>query len=560
MATTDTPHHHPTDSGALPSNTTTFPIIHEGISTDRSTFTAHDVIADIWTSLDLPASALSAVDLPGSSHAGPVLPSSYRIGCLAQSTIALSALSAALVHSVRRTGSRKDEGEEGEEGEAAAAPPLPLPRITVPLRHATASFRSVELCSIIAPPPTTSSASPPTPQREEEKEEEPSLGGLHPTADGPHGHIRIHTAFPHHRARALRLLGLASSPSPTRAAVDEQTRRWDSRALEAAALAAGAAMYALRTYAEWDELCAGADADCPVNVRRIASPAFAAPAGGRGGRSAGIANRPLSALRVLDVTRVIAGPVAGRALAAHGADVVWVTPPADVLAPLPGVDRDVARGKRAVALDLREAEELERLKGLVASCDVVLQGYRPGSLEARGLGVEELVKINPRIVVADVSAFGGEAGLGEWSGRRGFDSLVQTCSGMNVSEAAHFGKGEEARPMPCQALDHATGYLLAAGVCAAVYKREVEGGGAFCVDVSLAGTARYLRSLGQYEGRSGFECEGFAEGEVEGYLEVRESGLGLLKAVRHAASVEGCETGWDIMPKPLGSDEAEWQS
>ncbi|KAL0257644.1 hypothetical protein SLS55_006807 [Diplodia seriata] len=552
MATTDTPHHQASDPGALPSNTTTtsFPIIHEGISTDRSTFTAHDVIADIWTSLDLPASALSAVDLPGSSHAGPVLPSSYRIGCLAQSTIALSALSAALVHSVRRTGSRKDEGE------AAAAPPLPLPRITVPLRHATASFRSVELCSIIAPP------------QREEKEQDPSppLGGLHPTADSPHGHIRIHTAFPHHRARALRLLGLDPTPSPTRAAVDEQTRRWDSRALEAAALAAGAAMYALRTYAEWDALCGGASPTdrCPVTVRRVASPAFAAPAeleGGRGGRAAGWkANRPLSALRVLDVTRVIAGPVAGRALAAHGADVVWVTPPADVLAPLPGVDRDVARGKRAVALDLREAEELERLKGLVASCDVVLQGYRPGSLEARGLGVEELVKINPRVVVADVSAFGGEAGLGEWSGRRGFDSLVQTCSGMNVSEAAHFGEGEEARPMPCQALDHATGYLLAAGVCAAVYKREVEGGGAFCVDVSLAGTARYLRSLGQYEGRSGFECEGFAEGEVEGYLEVRESGLGLLKAVRHAASVEGCETGWDIMPKPLASDEAEWQS
>ncbi|KKY21947.1 putative caib baif family enzyme [Diplodia seriata] len=267
MATTNTPHHHPTDS----SNTTTFPIIHEGISTDRSTFTAHDVIADIWTSLDLPASALSAVDLPGSSHAGPVLPSSYRIGCLAQSSIALSALSAALVNSVRRTGSREEGAGEGEEGNEAAAPPLPLPRITVPLRHATASFRSVELCSIIAPPPTTSSASPPTPQREE-KEEEPSLGGLHPTADGPHGHIRIHTAFPHHRARALRLLGLDPTASPTRAAdVDEQTRRWDSRALEAAALAAGAAMYALRTYAEWDELCAGAGG-CPVNGGKQTAP------------------------------------------------------------------------------------------------------------------------------------------------------------------------------------------------------------------------------------------------------------------------------------------------
>ncbi|KAF4536428.1 CoA-transferase family III [Lasiodiplodia theobromae] len=529
-------------------------IIHEGISTDRSSFTPHDVIADIWASLGLPAAALSAVDLPGSEHAGPVLPSSYRIGCLAQSSIALSALSAALVHSVRNASVEK------EKEKAAAAS---LPRITVPQRHATAEFLSVQHCSIINTAAPANDSPQPRP-----RPPSPILD-IHPTAEEG-GRIRIHTAFPHHRDGALQLLGLdpASRTSLTRADIDAQTRQWRSRDLEAAGLAAGCAMYALRSYDEWDvgeEAQASAVLDVPVRVRRIGGGGGGAAAGAGAGRprpgvTAAGRRRLLSGLRILELTRVIAGPVAGRTLAAHGADVLWVTAPH--LPALPVVDRDVARGKRTAQLDLRLESDREQLRKLIASCDVFLQGYRPGSLAARGWEEEDLVRMNPGIVVANMSAFGPEE---PWRGRRGFDSLVQTCSGMNVSEAEHFN-GEEkegekgARVLPCQALDHASGYFLAMGICAALYKGEVEGGGAFCVDVSLAGTMKYLRSLGQYEGRSGFDCAGFTAEEVEGYLEVRESGLGVLKAVRHSASVEGFEPGWDRMPQPLGSDEAEWQS
>ncbi|OJD29994.1 carnitine dehydratase [Diplodia corticola] len=528
---------------AQPRATKRFNIIHEGVSTDRSSFTPYDVITEIWTGLGLPRDALASVNLPGSDDAGPVLPSSYRIGCLAQSTIALCALSAALVRSVRTNG-------------ISSSSSLSLPRVTVPLRHATVEFQSVEHCSILPPSPSPSPAGP------------PPLLGLHPTASG--GHIRIHSAFPHHRDGALRLLGLdpSSHSSLTRADVDRQTRRWDSKALESAGLAAGCAMYALRTYAEWDAHPASqAEPDFPIRIRRVDTPAPAT--------SPSPSRSPPHPLRILDLTRVIAGPLASRALAAHLrpplSDVLWLTAPH--LPALPAVDRDLARGKRASAqLDLRREGDAARLRALVGGgdgddatggggrggCDVFVQGYRPGSLEARGWGVRDVVGMSSRgIVVGNVAAFSGG---GEWGARRGFDSLVQTCSGMNASEAEHAGE-KGGRPMPCQALDHATGYLLATGICAALYRRAVEGGGgSYCVDVSLAGTAKYLRSLGQYEGRSGFECEGIPADEVEGYMEVRESGLGMLKAVRHSASIEGYETGWDYMPKPLGSDEAEWQS
>jgi crotonobetainyl-CoA:carnitine CoA-transferase CaiB-like acyl-CoA transferase len=262
----------------------------------------------------------------------------------------------------------------------------------------------------------------------------------------------------------------------------------------------------------------------------------------------------LRGLRVLEVSRVIAAPLAGKTLAAHGADVVWVTSPS--LPDLPAMDRDFARGKRTIHLDLHSSADKSKLLELARDADVFIQGYRPGALAALGLSPDDLVKVNPNIIYANMSAYGPD---GPWSSNRGFDSLVQTCSGMNVSEAEHYGDGSAARPTPCQALDHAGGYLLATGVIAALYKRATEGG-AYVVDVSLAGVMKYLRSLGQYPGRSGFECEDFTKHEdALEYMESRMSGFGELKAVKHSASVEGMAVGWEIMPKPLGSDNAVWQ-
>jgi crotonobetainyl-CoA:carnitine CoA-transferase CaiB-like acyl-CoA transferase len=208
-------------------------------------------------------------------------------------------------------------------------------------------------------------------------------------------------------------------------------------------------------------------------------------------------------------------------------------------------------------LDVDLPEDKETLYRLLEDADVFLQSYRPGSLAAKGFSSDELKKRSRRgIVCANLSAYGPS---GPWSQRRGFDSLVQTCSGMNVSEAEHYGAGKPARPMPCQALDHASGYFLATGINAALYKRATEGG-SFEVTVSLAGTMKYLRSLGQYEGKTGFDClmfQGPEDVDAEKLEEV-ESGFGTLRAVKHSARVEGMGVGYEVAPKPLGSDEPVW--
>ncbi|EKG22587.1 CoA-transferase family III [Macrophomina phaseolina MS6] len=504
-----TPQSNHSDIGVLHSSTTPssiHPFVHEGIDSNRPHLTASDIVEEIWDGLGLPTAALDSISLDAATS--PALPSSYRIGCLAQSSIALSALGAALIHSLRN-------GTD-------------VPKVTVPRRHATVEYKSVQFCTLHGQPGPTSTV--------------PALGP-HKTADG---HIRIHDAFPNHRDGALRFLGLPLDAAY--ADVEEKTLQWNSIDLETTGLQNKLALYALRSYKEWDSLPqASAISSFPISVQKIADGSAGLPQRMTPGN-----DRPLHGLRVLELTRVIAGPLSGRALAAHGADVLWVTSPN--LPDLPVVDRDLSRGKRTIQLDIHSAADKEELLHLIRSCDVFIQGYRPGSLAAYGLTPEQLVKVNPNIIIANMSAFGPR---GPWSERRGFDSLVQTCSGMNVSEAEHYGGGQAARILPCQALDHGSGYFLATGVLAALYKRAVEGG-AYRVDVSLAGTMKYLRSLGQYRGTSGFGCPDITAEDAKDYLETKESAFGLMAAVRHSAHVDGCITGWERMPRPLGSDRKEW--
>jgi crotonobetainyl-CoA:carnitine CoA-transferase CaiB-like acyl-CoA transferase len=192
---------------------------------------------------------------------------------------------------------------------------------------------------------------------------------------------------------------------------------------------------------------------------------------------------------------------------------------------------------------------------LLSTADVFIQSYRSGSLAARGLSTEDLVKINPNLVVANLNAYGPD---GPWSQHRGFDSLVQTCSGINVGEAENHGANEPVRVLPCQALDHGAGYLLATGIMTALYKRATEGG-SYEVKVSLAGTMKYLRSLGRYQGPNAFNRKEFGSSEDVGkYLETNQSPFGDLRAVKHSAHIEGVSVGWEIMPKALGSDMPGW--
>ncbi|KAH6610078.1 hypothetical protein Trco_000098 [Trichoderma cornu-damae] len=485
---------------------------------DRTSFSTADIVKDVWTSLYLPPHALSSLSLPG-HDAAPAAPSSFKIGPLAQSSIALSALSVSLFRG-------------GRISPSPSSPPS-VPRVSVPLDHAVAEFKSERLYTIDNQPPGSPWG---------------SIGGLHKTADG---HVRIHDAFPNHARGTLELLGLP--PDAARRDVAAKVAQWKSVDLETAGTEKGkVAIYALRSYAEWDaHPQSAAIDDNPVLLEQLAP---GPPTNGISSTSTSTSKRCLEGIRVVEMSRVIAAPVAGKALAAHGADVLWVTCPN--LPDLPALDRDLSRGKRTIQLDLHKPGDKERLLDLLRTCDVFIQSFRPGSLAAHGLSPRELQETNPGIVCASLSAFGPS---GPWSRRRGYDSLVQTCSGMNVSEAARRGAGEAARVLPCQALDHAGGYLLATGIAAALHRRS-RLGGSWSVHVSLAGVMKYLRSLGQYPDQTGFEGRDFGtQSDVPAdYLKTRETAFGSMRAVKHSASVEGCEVGWEEMPKPLGSDEARW--
>ncbi|KAF2214538.1 hypothetical protein CERZMDRAFT_37330 [Cercospora zeae-maydis SCOH1-5] len=485
---------------------------------DRSAYTTRDSIDYIWYGLGLPADARDFLEVNLPEEDEKALPSSFKIGHLAQASICLSALSAALFHS------QVNQSCEPR-------------RISVPLKHAAVEFRS-EHHYLLDGKPRMSSWGP--------------LGGLHKTADG---HVRVHDNFLNHRKAACDLLGL-DVETVTREEFAQKILQWKALELEKAGMDSGAVIFALRSYQEWEESAPGKHImkgySFPVRVHRT-GPQVGIP------RSVAAhiprnADRLLRGVRVLELSRVIAAPVAGKTLAAHGADILWVTSPN--LPSLPDSDIDVSRGKRTTQLDLDTAEGVKALHALAQGADVFLQSYRPGSLAARGFSARELAESNPGIIYASLSAWDDGYGEGPWSSNRGFDSMVQNASGMNVSEADHFGDPAiPSRVLPVQVLDHAAGYLLATGINAALYRRATEGG-SWEVSVSLAGVMKYLRSLEQYAGRDGFECEPL--GDILQYLETRETDFGNLSAVKHSASVEGKEPGWDVMPKKLGSDEAKW--
>ncbi|KAL4881371.1 beta-N-acetylglucosaminidase [Aspergillus karnatakaensis] len=478
---------------------------------DRSAFSAADSVKHIWNELSLPSEALTQLHLPGDGGLG--LPSSFKVGHLAQASIGLSALLAALIHAHRNSTSTL--------------------AVSVPLQHAAIEFKSERLYTLDDKP----APSPWGP-----------IGGLHKTADG---HVRLHDSFPNHRDGAKTLLGCSSSAN--RQEVASKITPWRAIDLESAAFDSKLVISALRSYSEWDVLPqARAIADFPILLRKLGDGPKVLPQGLQSPN----ADKALRGLRVLEFSRVIAAPLAGKTLAAHGADVLWVTSPN--LPDLPTMDRDFGRGKRTIQLDLDSEEDRKDLDTLLEDAHVFIQGFRPVSIAARGLSPQDFAtRFKDRgIICANMSAYGPS---GPWSKKRGFDSLIQTCSGMNVSEAEHFGANEPARPTPCQALDHAGGYFLAAGVMAALYKQATEGG-SWEVDVSLAGVMKYLRSLGQWSGKEGFQTRDYTctNDVPEEFLETRDSGFGALTAVKHSASIEGVAVGWDIMPKPLGSDEKRW--
>jgi crotonobetainyl-CoA:carnitine CoA-transferase CaiB-like acyl-CoA transferase len=278
-----------------------------------------------------------------------------------------------------------------------------------------------------------------------------------------------------------------------------------------------------------------------IEIARIGeAPPARFPAGAEG---------PLSGIRVLDLTRVIAGPVCGRTLAAHGADVMRVTAPH--LPGMPDLDIDTGRGKLSAALDLRAVEERERLASLVREAHVFVQGYRPGALARHGFSPEALADKRPGIVAVSLSAWGHE---GPWAGRRGFDSQVQNASGINVAEAEAAGVAAP-KELPAQALDHATGYLMAFGATMALLRKAREGG-SWHVRVSLAQTGHWLKGLGRLQ--RGFDCPEPAGEELKALLVAMDTPFGRVTFVRHAAHLSNTPALWSRPPVPLGTHAPVW--
>lgn len=535
----------------------------------------------------------------------PVLPSVFKVGTAA--AVSVGAATAA-VAAFWRLGDRSTvPGSMREKSSMAGEPECATPEASVDLRHAVVAFQSErhfrmdgETIGLWAP-----------------------LSGDFRTADG---WVRLHCNFDHHRDAALHALGLPAATDRAGLAAACESRT--GAEIEEAVTREGGCAAMMRSRAEWlahpqgravaespligisrlDRAISGEDAGssgasgAPLSIVRRYIERRNRPASSHQARNRAesglhperespgdarhiLGERPLAGLRVLDLTRVIAGPVAGRVLAAHGAEVLRVG--AEHLPEVPGLVVETAFGKRSCHIDLRT--EPEALRELVREADVVIQAYRPGAIAARGFGAEELAALRPGIVCVEISAYGSR---GPWASRRGFDSLVQMACGI----AHEGGDGTSPRPLPAQALDHATGYLAAFGAIAALLRREeaaiaegrrrgerhaeghpraegrAEGhsrgegraedrpggeGGSWRVELSLARTAKWLDELGRIGRIRGADT---AEPSADGLLATMASQFGTLTYVKPPGMIDGAPPYYASPPPRQGEHPRDWIS
>ncbi|KAK86243.1 CoA-transferase family III protein [Bordetella holmesii CDC-H572-BH] len=449
-----------------------------------------EALGDIWRAAALPDEALDNVALTGQD---PVLPSSFAVGAAAQVSIAAAGLAAAELWHLR-----------GQ----------PRQRVMVDMLQAAQECRGHFTINGVAPPQWD------------------KISGAYPCGDG--GWVRIHAKFAHHRDGALALLGCPTGEGGTREAVAAALQGWKALEFEQVAAYAGLVVAAMRSFQSWDaHPQARALANQPlVSIERIDA-ADPRPLPHYGPELA----RPLQGIRVLDLTRIIAGPIAGRTLAAYGADVMLVNAPH-----LPNIDNiiETSQGKLSAYADLETADGRIALGNLLRRAHVFVQGYRPGGLEALGFGAQEAARIRPGIVYVSLSAYGSE---GPWARRRGFDSLVQTATGLNQADP---------KPLPMQILDYASGFLMAFGAQAALMRQATEGG-SWHVRVSLARTGMWLRSLGRVT--DGLACPMPPIGAL---LATTQSGFGTLSAVQHAAQFSATPAIWTRPSVPPGTHPTVW--
>jgi hypothetical protein len=459
--------------------------------------TPREILADLWTSAGGEPAALDTVTLTGDE---PQLPSTFRVAAAAQASIAASGLAAAQIWQAR-SGQSQD--------------------LAVDIRHAVVECRSERYLRV--------DGQPPGPAWD-------AIAGIYKTRD--QRFVRLHTNFPHHRDAVCRVLNC----KPERDQVQAALMQWDGEAFETAAYADGGVVALMRSYDEWSAMPhAKALAELPlISIEKIGE---AAPKPWPAG------DRPLAGLRVLDLSRVIAGPVAGRTLAAHGADVLLVSSPG--LPAIPWLTIDTGRGKLTSFVDLTSEQGRNTLRELLAQADIFSQGYRPRALAALGFSPQDVADLSPGIVYVSLSAYGH---AGPWAERRGFDSLVQTATGFNHAEGQAAGV-DGPKELPAQMLDHASGYLMASGAMMARARQSREGG-SWHVQVSLAQTGRWLWNLGRVSG--GLATEDLKGDAVKRYIEEIPSGFGPLRAVSHSAVLSKTPAFWARPSMPLGSHPPQW--
>lgn len=453
-----------------------------------------EIAREPWEAVGLEPELLAHLDVTGEGH----LPSAYHVTELATASIGVATLAAsALWH---------DRGG-------------PATHADLDRGHAAAAFLSERYFSQVSEPP---------------REQWAPLSGDYATADGRW--VRIHANFDHHRDAALDALGIAPGPDTLRPMVETAVAGFEAEALVESIMERGGAASSWHTPDEWAAHPQGqAVGAIPlVTMTRLGD----APA-----EPLAPAEAPLEGVRILDLSRVLAGPVCGRLLASYGADVLRISGPH--LPTFADLDRDTGFGKRSAFLDLRTGEGCDTLRSLAREADVFVQAYRPGSLAGRGFSALELAEARPGIVVVELSAYGH---MGPWAGRRGFDSLVQMASGIVATETSEDG-GAPTRSLPAQALDHATGYLAALGAIAGLRRRHHEGG-SWHVQVALARTGRWLEDLGHAE-----RGQDAVQPDVSPFL----MQTGGITHVAPPGRIEGYVPHWRRPAPEMGEHEPVWE-
>jgi len=456
--------------------------------------------------LPVTGSTDSVTQVTFSGGLDPVVPTPFKVGVAGAATIAAAGLAAAKLWEMR-SGRRQ--------------------QVAVDVRQATASLRSGTYMKL---------------GNGELAHARHSIMGTYPSKDGRWSYL--HCNFPNHRAAALKVLGVTEE---SREAVAKAVATWKALDLEEAIIAGKGAGGMVRSAEEWkSHPQAAAIAALPLmEIVKIGdAPVEPLPKG----------DRPLSGIKVVDITRVLAGPTGARTLAEHGAEVMKVT-----AAHLPNLgyqEWDTGHGKLSTQLDMRDPAQLETLRSLIKQADVFSQGYRPGTLGGRGLAPEELAKLRPGLVYVSLCAFRHK---GPWASRRGFDTVVQTVSGITKRQGDLF-PGKEAGPQfyPLSAIDYCTGYLMAMGAMIALARRA-EQGGSWLVRISLAQVGKWLVDLGEVpeQALKGVPAE-FTQEELAGWSMVTETPSGPLRHLKPAVQMSETPARWARPSVPLGYHRPVW--